>query len=100
MSKGDLERIGQPFFQSDSALDRRYEGTGLGVSVVKGLTELHKGHVTFESELGKGTCVTIYIPVNCEADEIRIQKFNANSEITETSVLEQNEENNLLEKIA
>lgn len=100
MSKGDLERIGQPFFQSDSALDRRYEGTGLGVSVVKGLTELHKGHVAFESELGKGTCVTVYIPVNCEADEITIQKFNANSEITRTSVLEQNEETILSKKIA
>lgn len=69
ISKADLARIGQPFFQADSALDRRYEGTGLGVSVVKGLTELHKGHVNFESELGRGTTVTVHIPLNCEADQ-------------------------------
>ncbi|MEM8839313.1 MAG: PAS domain-containing sensor histidine kinase [Pseudomonadota bacterium] len=66
MSASDLKRIGQPFFQADSALDRRYEGTGLGVSVVKGLTELHDGRVEFESELGKGTTVSVFIPLEAK----------------------------------
>ncbi|MEO1066047.1 MAG: ATP-binding protein [Pseudomonadota bacterium] len=73
MSDIDLKRIGQPFFQADSALDRRYEGTGLGVSVVKGLAELHRGRVVFESELGRGTCVTVYIPLDCEARAINVE---------------------------
>ncbi len=73
MSNEDLKRIGQPFFQADSSLDRRYEGTGLGVSVVKGLTELHKGRISFESELGEGTCATVFIPLNCEDEDQNIE---------------------------
>lgn len=66
ISEQDLERLGEPFFQADSALDRRYEGTGLGVSVVKGLAELHGGRVEFESKIENGTCVTVWMPLDCE----------------------------------
>ena len=88
MSKQDLNRIGQPFFQADSAHDRRYEGTGLGVSVVKGLTELHKGRVNFESELGEGTCVTVFIPLDCEADSNTVEAFTPMSKLPDLSDLE------------
>lgn len=90
ISKRDLERIGQPFFQADNGFDRRYEGTGLGVSVVKGLTELHKGHVAFESVLGEGTCVTVFIPLNCESEQTTVRVLNPGNmpanEISCTSV--------------
>lgn len=88
MGKADLKRIGQPFFQADSAHDRRYEGTGLGVSVVKGLTELHKGRVEFESELGEGTCVTVFIPLDCEADSNTVEAFTPISKMPDLSDLE------------
>ena len=88
MSEADLKRIGQPFFQADSAHDRRYEGTGLGVSVVKGLTELHKGRVEFESELGEGTCVTVFIPLDCEADSNTVEAFTPMSKLPDLSDLE------------
>ncbi|MEP1442989.1 MAG: PAS domain-containing sensor histidine kinase [Hyphomicrobiales bacterium] len=88
MGKADLKRIGQPFFQADSAHDRRYEGTGLGVSVVKGLTELHKGRVEFESELGEGTCVTVFIPLDCEADSNTVEVFTPISKQPDLSDLE------------
>jgi len=88
MSKPDLKRIGQPFFQADSAHDRRYEGTGLGVSVVKGLTELHKGRVEFESELGEGTCVTVFIPLDCEAGSNTVEAFTPMSKLPDLSDLE------------
>lgn len=100
MSKNDLDRIGQPFFQADSALDRRYEGTGLGVSVVKGLTKLHKGYVTFESELGKGTCVTVFIPLQCGVEQITVQQLSLKTFGPNTVSLGKDAENTVLEKIA
>ena len=64
----DLPRIGDPFFQARGAsYDRPYEGTGLGLSIVKGLVELHGGEMRVESSLGVGTCVTIRLPLDCEA---------------------------------
>jgi cell cycle sensor histidine kinase DivJ len=55
----DLARIGEPFFQAHSGTARAFEGTGLGLSVVRGLVALHGGTMTIDSEQGKGTCVTI-----------------------------------------
>jgi cell cycle sensor histidine kinase DivJ len=63
----DLPRIGEPFFQARSSYDRRHDGTGLGVSIVKGLLALHGGHMEISSRLGEGTRVTIRLPLDCEA---------------------------------
>ena len=52
----------QPFRQVDSALNREYEGTGLGLSLAKSLVELHGGRLELESELGAGTIVTAVFP--------------------------------------
>ena len=59
ISRDDLPRLGQPFVQADSSYNRNYEGTGLGLSVVKGLIHLHGGSMIIESELGVGTKVTV-----------------------------------------
>jgi cell cycle sensor histidine kinase DivJ len=59
----DLPRLGAPFFQARSSYDRPYEGTGLGLSVVKGLTELHGGRLSIESRPGLGTSVTVRLPL-------------------------------------
>lgn len=64
ISANDLPKIGHPFFQADSTYDRKYEGTGLGLSVVKGLTSLHNGSVEIDSTFGAGTCVSIYLPIH------------------------------------
>jgi cell cycle sensor histidine kinase DivJ len=58
----DLSRVGDAFFQARSAYDRPFEGTGLGLSVVRGLVGLHGGTIVLESEPGEGTCVTIRMP--------------------------------------
>jgi len=51
-----------PFSQVDSSLSRRYEGTGLGLPLVKSLIELHGGRLELESTVGKGTVATIVVP--------------------------------------
>ena len=62
VSPTDLPRLGDPFFQARTASEPHYEGTGLGLSVVKGLVGLHGGTICVESALGQGTCVTIRLP--------------------------------------
>ena len=52
----------QPFQQIDNRLTRRYEGTGLGLTVTKSLVELHGGRLTIESVPGEGTIVTATLP--------------------------------------
>ena len=57
-----------PFAQLNSAKSSRYEGTGLGLSLVKKFVELHNGKVWFESELGKGSTFIFDLPLDsgCE----------------------------------
>lgn len=52
----------EPFGQVECALDRRYEGTGLGLPLVKSIMELHGGTIRIDSALGVGTTVTIALP--------------------------------------
>jgi signal transduction histidine kinase len=48
--------------QLEFSLEKKYEGTGLGLSMVKRLAELHNGIVIVHSEMGKGSCFTVRIP--------------------------------------
>lgn len=60
------------FVQVDRASTRLKEGSGIGLSIVKGLVELHEGTVYVESELGRGTEFIIELPdreVSCEYEE-------------------------------
>jgi len=58
----NISKLFEPFFQIDSALNRQYEGTGLGLPIVKKIVEMHGGRVIVTSELGTGSCFTIDIP--------------------------------------
>ncbi|MBY0408438.1 MAG: hypothetical protein K2Q01_12170 [Rickettsiales bacterium] len=62
MSATDIEKAFQSFGQVDSGLNRKYEGTGLGLPLTKKLLELHNGTIEIESELGKGTMVILTFP--------------------------------------
>ncbi|MEA5464948.1 ATP-binding protein [Leptothoe sp. PORK10 BA2] len=62
IAPGDLKKLFQPFVQLDSTLNRQYEGTGLGLVLVKRLVELHGGHVTVTSNVGVGSCFVIELP--------------------------------------
>ena len=59
----DVARLGQPFTQACAGTDRAHEGAGLGLSIVKGLVELHDGELAIASRLGRGTRVTVTLPL-------------------------------------
>ncbi|MCQ4189503.1 sensor histidine kinase [Methylocystis suflitae] len=65
IAAGDLARLGDPFFQARASLERGHEGTGLGLSVVRGLVGLHGGSITIESGLQAGTTVSVRLPLDC-----------------------------------
>ncbi len=58
----DFARLFQPFQQLDMRLSRLYNGTGLGLVMVKLLAELHGGSVEVESVFGQGSCFTLSLP--------------------------------------
>jgi cell cycle sensor histidine kinase DivJ len=59
----DMAQLGSPFFQVRQAYDRQHEGTGLGLSVVRGLVGLLGGSLAIESAPGEGTRVSIRLPI-------------------------------------
>ncbi len=71
-----LERLFKPFSQIDSGLARKFEGTGLGLAMVKLLAELHEGAVAVESAVGEGSCFTVWLPLR-HADEVGLMQPKA-----------------------
>ena len=67
----DINKLFQPFIQIDCALNRQYQGTGLGLSLVKRIVELHGGEVFLISEIGVGSRFMIDLP--CAHTELRTQ---------------------------
>ena len=59
IEKTEIPRIFERFYRVNKARDRNSGGTGLGLAIVKHLMEAHKGKVTVQSELGKGTTFNI-----------------------------------------
>nr|WP_319516486.1 ATP-binding protein [uncultured Cohaesibacter sp.] len=64
IDKQDIPKLGKPFVQAENSLQRRFEGAGIGLSIVQGLSTLQNGHMAIDSELGKGTTVTVTLPLD------------------------------------
>ncbi|WP_447982963.1 ATP-binding response regulator [Nitrospira sp. Nam74] len=62
-----LSHIFDRFTQVEASATRRYEGTGIGLALVKEIVSQHDGQVTVESELGRGTSFTVHLPA-CDGD--------------------------------
>ena len=70
IGEDDLPRLGEAFFQARASYDRRHDGSGLGLSIVKGLVGLHNGDIDIRSRLGEGTRVTVRLPIDCEGGRL------------------------------
>jgi signal transduction histidine kinase len=68
ISEQDKARLFQPFTQIDSTLARGYEGTGLGLVMVRRLAELQGGSVSLHSVLGQGSIFTVWLPWRTRED--------------------------------
>lgn len=58
----DLDKLFQPFTQLDSSLSRQYGGTGLGLSLVRSLVEIHGGKIVVDSKINQGSCFKVLLP--------------------------------------
>ncbi|MHC1754643.1 MAG: PAS domain S-box protein [Methanosarcina sp.] len=63
IAEDSLEKIFRPFIQIDSSLSRTFEGTGLGLTLVKKYVEMHGGNIYVESKIGEGSSFRFELPV-------------------------------------
>ena len=59
----NMDKLFQSFVQIDSSLSRQYAGTGLGLALVKRIVEMHGGTVSVQSQVNRGSCFTICLPL-------------------------------------
>ena len=79
----NIENIFYPFSQIDKSLNRKSEGCGLGLSLVKSLVDLHDGEIKVKSELDKGSEFMVILPVkNIEKDTYKeINNISKNKKV-------------------
>ena len=85
ISPKDLAKALAPFGQVDNELARRYEGTGLGLPLTKKFVELLGGKMHLESEINKGTTVTVTLPIKPKTadDRKRVMRSRSSNMTTE-----------------
>jgi ligand-binding sensor domain-containing protein/signal transduction histidine kinase/DNA-binding response OmpR family regulator len=86
-----LNRIFDRFYQVDDSLDRAYGGSGIGLSLVKELVDLHKWKIYVQSQIDEGTTFILIIPLSesylLDKQKVREDTKNENAKEAETEVL-------------
>jgi signal transduction histidine kinase len=85
ISGDDLPKVAERFYQTDSKLERKFEGAGLGLSLVKQFMELLGGSLLLESTLGKGTTATIVFPSSSVVEDDAGAAAPAEAKITQAA---------------
>jgi signal transduction histidine kinase len=65
----DQSKLFKPFSQVDSFLSKQFQGTGLGLSLVKQIVRLHGGYIWFRSKPGEGSTFAFAIPIKNNENE-------------------------------
>ena len=63
IERSHLARLTERFYRIDAGRSRRLGGTGLGLAIVKHIVKRHRGHLSIESEIGRGSVFTVSLPV-------------------------------------
>jgi signal transduction histidine kinase len=63
IAQAELEHIFEPFYKADVSRNSHSGGVGLGLAIVKEIVDKHKGSIHIESELGRGTTVSVVLPL-------------------------------------
>ena len=59
----ELDKLGRPFEQVENQFTKSHKGSGLGLAISRSLVEMHGGHIEIASEEGKGTTVSVVLPL-------------------------------------
>ena len=104
MSPDFLKNIFTKFHQADNSYERQYGGTGLGMVITKELIDLMNGQISIESELNKGTTITIQLKLERgESTDLLVKEENKIVDFTEQVkilLVEDNELNRMVAKMA
>lgn len=91
LDKKDIKRIFDRFYQVNNLNKAYYGSTGIGLEVVRGFVELHKGIIEVESELGVGTTFKLLFPIGKDffnENEILLEEFKKDKKISFTPTIE------------
>ncbi|CAD0001014.1 hybrid sensor histidine kinase/response regulator transcription factor [Flavobacterium salmonis] len=91
LDKKDIKRIFDRFYQVNNLNKAYYGSTGIGLEVVRGFVELHKGIIEVESELGVGTTFKLLFPIGKEffnESEILLEEFKKEKKVSFTPIVE------------
>ncbi|WP_456311990.1 two-component regulator propeller domain-containing protein [Pseudomonas shirazensis] len=94
LDKKDIKRIFDRFYQVNNLNKAYYGSTGIGLEVVRGFVELHKGIIEVESELRVGTTFKLLFPVGkafFNENEILLEEFKKDKKISFTPIIEKAE---------
>ena len=70
--KDEIQYLGEKFFKADKSRNSKVEGTGLGLSIAKRLVKVLNGNFSIESDLDKGTTITISFSIIQDSLEVKL----------------------------